>query len=73
MINSRNLAMTGSFAVPIVSLGSHFYITDIGGNLNHSTMTLYSANGVTILGGASTIINANKHFINGINDIVSMN
>ena len=73
MVNSRNLAMTGSFAVPIVSLGSHFYITDIGGNINKSTMTLYSANGVTILGGASSIINANKHFINGLNDIVSMN
>ena len=71
MINSKILAMTGSFAVPIVSLGSHFYITDIGGNINKSTMTLYSANGVTILGGASTIINADKHFINGISDIVS--
>ena len=73
MINSKNLAFTASFAVPIVTLGSHFYITDIGGNLNKSTMTLYGANGVTILGGASSLINGNRHFINGINDIVSMN
>ena len=61
MINSRNLAMTADFAVPAVSLGSQFYITDICWNLNKSTMTLYSANGVTILGGSSTIISANKH------------
>ena len=38
MINTKHLTFTADFAVPIVSLGSHFYITDINvsGTLCHS-------------------------------------